>query len=138
MKSDGIGVSLGTGHYRHIRVGEQERPDRLHEVILDVFDFGDDHAHVFFPDDRYWIGARAYYPDYADDSLSSHTHKHSSRGNTPEALTALNYGGQKTAAFGISKESRFDPEPGGSEEFRTESVAREEDKYCKSLPSVLH
>ena len=33
--------------------------------------------------------------------LNSHTHKCSSRGNTPEALTALNNGGQKTAAFGI-------------------------------------
>ena len=73
MKSYVISASLGTGCYRHIRIGEQETLDRLHEVILDVFDFDDDHAHAFFMDDRYWSDARAYYSDYADDD-----EKHSS------------------------------------------------------------
>ena len=67
MKSYVISVSLGVGCYRHIRIGEQETLDRLHEVILGAFDFDDDHAHAFFMDDRYWSDARAYYADYIDD-----------------------------------------------------------------------
>lgn len=35
MKSYVVSVSLGTGCYRHIRIGEQETLDRLHEVILE-------------------------------------------------------------------------------------------------------
>lgn len=68
MKSYVISASLGTGCYRHIRIGEQETLDRLHEVILNAFDFDDDHAHAFFMDDRYWSGVRAYYSDCVDDA----------------------------------------------------------------------
>lgn len=68
MKSYVISVSLGTGCYRHIRIGEQETLDRLHEVILDAFDFDDDHAHAFFLDDRYWSSVRAYFSDCMDDA----------------------------------------------------------------------
>lgn len=68
MKSYVISVSLGAGCYRHIRIGEQETLDRLHEAILDAFDFDDDHAHAFFLDDRYWSSVRAYYSDYVDDA----------------------------------------------------------------------
>lgn len=60
MKSYVISVSLGSGCYRHIRIGEQETLDTLHEEILDAFDFEDGHAHAFFMDDRYWSSARAY------------------------------------------------------------------------------
>lgn len=67
MKSYVISASLGAGCYRHIRIGEQETLDRLHEAILDAFDFDDDHAHAFFLDDRYWSSVRAYYSDYVDD-----------------------------------------------------------------------
>lgn len=68
MKSYVVSVSLGTGCYRHIRIGEQETLDRLHEMILNTFDFDDDHAHAFFMDDRYWSSARAYYSDYINDT----------------------------------------------------------------------
>lgn len=68
MKSYVVSVSLGTGCYRHIRIGEQETLDRLHEVILNAFGFADDHAHAFFMDDRYWSSVRAYYSDYIDDA----------------------------------------------------------------------
>lgn len=61
MKSYVISASLGAGCYRHIRIGDQETLDRLHELILDAFDFDDDHAHAFFMDDRYWSDARAYF-----------------------------------------------------------------------------
>lgn len=47
MKSYVISASLGAGCYRHIRIGDQETLDRLHELILDAFDFDDDHAHAF-------------------------------------------------------------------------------------------
>ena len=67
MKSYVISASLGAGCYRHIRIGDQETLDRLHELILDAFDFDDDHAHAFFMDDRYWSDARAYFSDYLDD-----------------------------------------------------------------------
>lgn len=68
MKSYVISVSLGAGCYRHIRIGEQETLDSLHEVILDAFNFDDDHAHAFFLDNRYWSSVRAYYSDYMDDA----------------------------------------------------------------------
>jgi len=68
MKSYVISASLGTGCYRHIRIGEQETLDRLHEVILNAFDFDDDHAHAFFMDDRYWSDVQAYYSDCVDDA----------------------------------------------------------------------
>ncbi len=68
MKSYIISASLGTGCYRHIRIGEQETLDRLHEVILNAFDFDDDHAHAFFMNDRYSSGVRAYYADCVDDA----------------------------------------------------------------------
>ncbi len=67
MKSYVISASLGAGCYRHIRIGDQETLDRLHELILDAFDFDDDHAHAFFMDDRYWSDVRAYFSDYLDD-----------------------------------------------------------------------
>ena len=67
MKSYVISASLGTGCYRHIRIGEQETLDRLHGVILNAFDFDDDHAHAFFMDDRYWSDFCAYYSDDMDE-----------------------------------------------------------------------
>ncbi len=39
MKSYVISVSLGSGCYRHIRIGEQESLDTLHEVIQNAIDF---------------------------------------------------------------------------------------------------
>lgn len=67
MKSYVISVSLGSGGYRHIRIGEQETLDTLHEEILDAFDFEDGHAHAFFMDDRYWSDFGAYYSDNMDE-----------------------------------------------------------------------
>lgn len=67
-----ISVSLGTGCYRHIRIGGQETLEKLHKVILNAFDFEDDHAHCFFMDNRYWSGQDAYYaPLVSEMGLSS-------------------------------------------------------------------
>ena len=53
-KSLVLSVSAGTGCYRHIQIGEGATLFRLHEVILDSFEFSDDHMHAFFMNNRAW------------------------------------------------------------------------------------
>ena len=53
-KSLVLSVSAGPGCYRHIRISENATLFRLHETILDCFDFFDDHMHAFFMDNRAW------------------------------------------------------------------------------------
>lgn len=67
-KSFVISASLGTGCYRHIRIGQGETLERLHEAILDAFGFDDDHAHAFFLDNRAWSQASAFYSRYIEES----------------------------------------------------------------------
>ena len=60
-----ISVSAGTGCYRHIRIDASAQLLELHEAILDAFEFFDDHAHVFFMDNRAWsTGPNAYYAPF--------------------------------------------------------------------------
>lgn len=61
MGSYVISVSLGTGCYRHIQISKNATLYKLHEAILDAFDFLDDHAHAFFMDNKAWSQADAYY-----------------------------------------------------------------------------
>ena len=56
-----ISVSVGTGCYRHIQISKDATLRGLHEAILKAFDFEDDHAHVFFMDNRYWSKGEAYF-----------------------------------------------------------------------------
>ncbi|MCL1914550.1 MAG: hypothetical protein FWG10_11930 [Eubacteriaceae bacterium] len=49
-----LSVSAAKGCYRHIQIGEGETLYRLHEVILEAFDFVDDHLHAFFMNNRAW------------------------------------------------------------------------------------
>lgn len=67
-KSFVISVSLGTGCYRHIRIGQGETLERLHEAILDAFCFDDDHAHAFFLDNRAWSRIAEYVSCYLEDA----------------------------------------------------------------------
>ena len=67
-KSFVISASLGTGCYRHIRIGQGETLERLHETILDAFCFDDDHAHAFFLDNRAWSQASAFYSRYIEEA----------------------------------------------------------------------
>ena len=67
-KSFVISASLGTGCYRHIRIGQGDTLERLHEAILDAFGFDDDHAHAFFLDNRAWSQASAFYSRYIDEA----------------------------------------------------------------------
>lgn len=61
MGSYVISVSAGTGCYRHIQISQKASLFRLHEAILEAFEFEDDHAHAFFMDNRIWSQYDAYY-----------------------------------------------------------------------------
>ena len=63
-----ISVSMGTGCYRHLRVDGSATLCDLSEVILDAFDFFDDHLHAFFMNNHAWSeGPDVYYSPYAED-----------------------------------------------------------------------
>lgn len=61
MGSYVISVSLGTGCYRHIQIGASATLFRLHQAILNAFEFEDDHEHAFFLDNHVWSPYDAYY-----------------------------------------------------------------------------
>ena len=54
VKSLVLSVSVGTGCYRHIQIGESETLLTLSSTILSAFDFADDHMHSFFMNNRAW------------------------------------------------------------------------------------
>lgn len=55
-----ISVALGTGCYRHIRIGADEMLSELSSQILEAFSFDDDHLHSFFMDNRLWSSEGNY------------------------------------------------------------------------------
>lgn len=58
-----LSVSLGTGCYRHIQVPDTILLSDLAEVILQAFDFDNDHLHAFFMDNREWSPGDSYFLD---------------------------------------------------------------------------
>lgn len=54
MASYVISVSIGTGCYRHIQISASATLFRLHQAILNAFEFDDDHMHAFFMDNKLW------------------------------------------------------------------------------------
>lgn len=54
MESYVISVSLGTGCYRHLQISASATLYRLHQAILNAFEFDDDHMHAFFMDNKLW------------------------------------------------------------------------------------
>ena len=72
MKSYVISVSLCTGCYRHIQIASSATLYRLHQAILQAFDFEDDHLHAFFMDNRYWSNDAAFFSEkmYGDENLT--------------------------------------------------------------------
>ncbi|WP_081277440.1 IS1096 element passenger TnpR family protein [Enterococcus mundtii] len=54
-------ISIGSGCYRHISVSTDETLEDFAEIILDSFDFINDHAHAFFMDNSAWSGNKCYY-----------------------------------------------------------------------------
>lgn len=49
-----ISVSLGSGCFRHLRIGADESLDALSRAILNAFTFDNDHLHAFFLDNELW------------------------------------------------------------------------------------
>ncbi|MBQ6686553.1 MAG: hypothetical protein IJM99_10650 [Firmicutes bacterium] len=88
MKSYVISVSVGTGCYRHIRISKTATLYKLHQMILQAFDFVDDHAHAFFMDNRCWSPFGAYF---------------SMKMNGNERLTTK----YKLSQLGLSKDKKF-------------------------------
>jgi hypothetical protein len=54
VKSLVLSVSVGTGCYRHIQIGEGATLLSLSSAILAAFNFYDDHMHAFFMNNRAW------------------------------------------------------------------------------------
>lgn len=54
MGSYVISVSIGTGCYRHIQISATATLFKLHQAILNAFEFDDDHMHAFFMDNKQW------------------------------------------------------------------------------------
>ena len=66
MESFVISVSLRTGCYRHIQISANATLYQLHQVILNAFDFDDDHQHAFFMDNRVWSPVDVYFSSKGD------------------------------------------------------------------------
>lgn len=56
-----ISVSQRKGCYRHIRIAATATLYKLHQAILDAFEFEDDHEHAFFMDNRAWSDTDCYF-----------------------------------------------------------------------------
>lgn len=60
MESYVISVSVGTGCYRHIQINANATLYKLHQAIINAFDFEDDHEHAFFMDNHIWMPDQMY------------------------------------------------------------------------------
>ena len=100
MRSYMISVSLGTGCYRHIQISKSATLYKLHEAILDAFEFIDDHAHAFFMDNKTWSQADAYY------SMKMDGHERLTKGRKLEKLN-LAKDNQFKYVFDFGEEWRF-------------------------------
>lgn len=58
-----LSVSLGRGCYRHIKVSACSTLEDLADMILQAFEFDNDHMYAFFMDDKLWSESKAYYCD---------------------------------------------------------------------------
>lgn len=100
MGSYVISVSVGTGCYRHIQISKKATLYRLHEAILEAFDFEDDHLHAFFMDNRVWSPFDAYY------SMKMDGYERLSKGKKLEKLN-LTKGSKFKYVFDFGDEWRF-------------------------------
>ena len=100
MGSYVISVSLRTGCYRHIQISKNATLYKLHEAILDAFEFIDDHAHAFFMDNKTWSQADVYY------SMKMDGHERLTRGRKLGKL-GLGKGSQFKYVFDFGEEWRF-------------------------------
>lgn len=61
MSSYIISVSAGKGCYRHIQINQSATLYKLHQAIIDAFEFDDDHCHAFFMDNKHWGHGDTYF-----------------------------------------------------------------------------
>ena len=85
-----ISVSARPGCYRHIQISENATLFKLHEAIVESFDFIDDHMHAFFMNNHAW--------DSSDEYLSPGGDLDDTRGFTDKV---------KLINFHIKKNDRF-------------------------------
>lgn len=100
MGSYVISVSVGTGCYRHIQISKNATLYKLHKVIINAFDFEDDHAHAFFMDNHYWSGYAAFF------SMKMHGDERLTKSYKLEKLN-LAKGDQFKYLFDFGEEWRF-------------------------------
>lgn len=70
-----ISVSAGTGCYRHVKVPLNKKLSWFADVILDLFEFDNDHLYAFFMNNRLWDDSDAYYFQ-PDDYFSRNVEKY--------------------------------------------------------------
>ena len=70
-----ISVSLMKGCYRHIKIASDKTLEELSQAILDAFDFGDDHLHAFFMNNKSWSDEDSYYADAEDGQRDTSKYK---------------------------------------------------------------
>lgn len=61
MGSYVISVSQRTGCYRHIKISSTASLYKLHNAIINAFEFDDDHEHAFFMDNRVWSHESSFF-----------------------------------------------------------------------------
>lgn len=61
-----ISVSAGKGCYRHIQISRSATLYKLHQAIIEAFEFDDDHCHAFFMDNKYWSHGDPYFSAKSD------------------------------------------------------------------------
>lgn len=83
-----LSISYGKGCYRHVKINEGSTLYDLHNLIINIFDFTDDHLHVFFMNNRAWDKSYAYYSEYFEET-ENFTNEH------------------KLSEFGLEKGSKF-------------------------------
>ena len=63
-----LSVSLGTGCYRHIQLPDTMLMSDLAEIILEAFEFDNDHLYSFFMDNRLWSQQAEYADPRGEDT----------------------------------------------------------------------
>ena len=68
-----LSISLGTGCYRHVKICSSSTLYELHQFILEIFEFDDDHLHAFFMSNSFWDKENGYYSPYLEGKLKFST-----------------------------------------------------------------
>jgi len=89
-KSLVLSVSVEAGCYRHIQISEGATLFDLHGIILESFDFDDDHMHAFFMNNNPW--------DKNEEYICPNDELYDAKGFSDEV---------KLSKFRLKKDSKF-------------------------------